>query len=227
MIDETDDLLVKWAERVVPKADVSLERPRDDGAGAGVSIHLLDLVADPLPRADRKPSVLRMSLRYLVTTWAEDPRRAHKLLGELAFAAMEETGFEVELEPLSPAFWEALGTTPRAHMQLRVPVRRPSEVRVARLVEKPLVVQATDLTTLEGVILGPRDVPVPDAFVELPALQRFTRSDGNGRFSFVGIPVEPPVKKLLVHTKGRDFSIDRDSSADGRPLVIELDFVEA
>ena len=227
MIDETDDLLVHWAETVVPKADVSLERPQDERAGAGVSIHLLDLVANPVPRANRKPTVLRMSLRYLVTTWADDPRAAHKLLGELAFAAMEEADFDVELEPLPASFWEALGVSPRAHLLLRVPVRRESDEPTPKLVEKPLVVHATDLTTLEGVIVGPKAVPVPDAFVELPALQRFTRSDGNGRFSFAGIPMEPPVKKLLVHTKGRDFSIDRDSSSDGRPLVIELDFVEA
>ena len=227
MIDETDDLVVKWAERVVPKVDVSLEHPRDDAKGAGVSIHLLDLVSDPVPRANRKPSVLRMSLRYLVTTWAEHPRSAHRLLGDLAFAAMEEPEFEVELTPLPGDFWEALGASPRAHLLLRVPVRRESEVRVAKLVEKPLVVHAADLTTLEGLILGPKAVPVPDAFVELPALQRFTRSDGSGRFSFAGIPAQPPVTRLLVHAKGRDFSIDRDSSADGRPLVIELDFVEA
>jgi hypothetical protein len=227
MIDETDDLLVQWAETVVPKADVSLERPQDERSGTGVSIHLLDLVADPVPRANRKPNVLRISLRYLVTTWADDPRVAHKLLGELAFAAMEEADFGVELEPLAASFWEALGIPPRPHLLLRVPVRRESDEPTPKLVEKPLVVHATDLTTLEGVIVGPKAVPVPDAFVELPALHRYTRSDGNGRFSFAGIPVEPPVKKLLVHTKGRDFSIDRDSSSDGRPLVIELDFVEA
>jgi hypothetical protein len=227
MIDETDDLLVQWAGTVLPRADVSLERPQDERAGSGVSIHLLDLVANPLPRANRKPTLLRMSLRYLVTTWADDPRAAHKLLGELAFAAMEEADFDVELEPLPAAFWEALGVSPRAHLLLRVPVRRQSDEPAPKLVEKPLVVHATDLTTLEGVIVGPKDVPVPDAFVELPALQRFTRSDGNGRFSFTGIPAEPPVKNLLVHTKGRDFAIDRDSSSDGRPLVIELEFVEA
>jgi hypothetical protein len=226
MIDEADDRLVKWVGTVVPEADVSLDCPQD-GHAPGVNLHLLELAADPLPRANRRPAALRMSLRYLLTTWADDPRVAHRQLGKLAFAAMEEVDLDLELEPLPGSFWHAFGIAPRPHLVLRAPVRHQLPETIPKLVEKPLVVHASDLTRLEGVILGPQEVPVPDAFVELPALQRTTRSDGSGRFSFVGIPAEPPVNKLLVHAKGRDFSIDRDSPSDGRALVIELDFVEA
>lgn len=227
VIEQADDLLTKWAREVLPKATVALDRPEDARPGSGVSIHLLDLVEGPMPRGVRRPSVLQVSLRYLVTTWAKDARAAHRLLGELAFAAIERADLELDLEPLPPSFWEALGAAPRPHVLLRVPVRRERRERLPKRVEKPLVVHTTGMTKLEGVIVGPGDVPVPDAFIELPGLQRYTRSDGKGRFVFAGLPADPPVGKVRIHAKGRDFSLSADGSADGRGMLIELDFVEA
>jgi hypothetical protein len=227
VIEQADDLLTEWAGEVLPRATVSLARPKEERPGSGVSIHLLDLVEGPMPRGVRRPTVLQMSLRYLVTTWAKDERAAHRLLGELAFAAIDHEDFELDLEPLPSSFWEAVGVTPRPHVLLRVPVRRERPEPVVKRVEEPLVVHTTGMTKLEGVIVGPGDVPVPDAFIELPELQRYTRSDGKGRFAFSGLPADPPVGKVRIHAKGRDFSLRPDGSVDGRGMLIELDFVEA
>lgn len=226
MIEEADDLVTEWASSVLPRADVALGRPEEEKAGAGVRIHLLELVQKPLPRGQRKPP-LQMSLRYLVTTWADEPRHAHKLLGDLVFAASESTDFEVELEPLPDSIWPALGATPRPHFVMRVPVSRERAQPETKLVRKPLVVHATRLSRLEGRIIGPDDIPVPDAYIELPSLRRFTRSDPSGHFEFDAIPSDPPVKELHIRAKGRDFALAGDPSLDGHPVVIRLDLVEA
>ena len=227
VIEQADDLVTKWVGEVLPKATVSLDRPKAERPGSGVSIHLLELVEGPMPRGVRRPTVLEMSVRYLVTTWAKDERAAHRLLGELAFAAIEHEDFELDFEPMPSSFWEAVGVAPRPHVLLRVPVRRERRERLAKRVEQPLVVHTTGMTNLEGVIVGPGDVPVPDAFIELPGLQRYTRSDRKGRFVFAGLPADPPVGKVRIHAKGRDFSLSPDGAADGRAMLIELDFVEA
>ncbi|HZH77837.1 MAG TPA: hypothetical protein VEY88_17555, partial [Archangium sp.] len=43
----------------------------------------------------------------------DSPERAHHVLGQLVFAAMEEPEFEVDLAPLPVALWSALGVPPR------------------------------------------------------------------------------------------------------------------
>jgi hypothetical protein len=226
MIEEADDLVTGWASTVLPHAEVLLGRPEEDKSGAGVRIHLLELVQKPQPRGQQKPPV-QMSLRYLVTTWADEPRDAHKLLGELVFAAADRTDFEVELEPLADSLWSALGATPRPHFVMRVPVSRERAQPETKLVRKPLVVHATGMSRLAGQIVGPDDMPVPDAYIELPNLRRSTRSDSSGHFEFDAIPSDPPVKELHIRAKGRDFALEGDPSLDGHPVVIRLDLVEA
>jgi hypothetical protein len=227
VIDEADDLVVKWAESVVQGPEVALERPEEAASGRGVSVHLVGLAESPLPRDLRAPPLLQMSLRYLVTTWAEDVRTAHKLLGDLVFAAMEQADFEVDLEPLPHAYWDALGVSPRPHLVLRVPLRKQLERPATKLIEKPLVVYAAPVMKLEGTVVGAGEIPIADALIGLPGLQRFTRSDGQGHFSFDGVPAAPPVRSLSIRAKGREFSTTRDPATGGRPMVIKLDFVEA
>jgi hypothetical protein len=57
---------------------------------------------------------LGISLRYLVTTWCENVKEAHRLLGDLMLAALEETKFEVEAIPAPVELWRAFGIAPRA-----------------------------------------------------------------------------------------------------------------
>jgi hypothetical protein len=225
VIEAADDLVTEWATSVLPRTKVSLGRPADDKTGAGVRIHLLELIQKPVPRGTQRPP-LQMTLRYLVTTWAEEPRAAHKLLGELVFAASDRTDWEVELEPLPDSIWPALGVAPRPHFVMRVPLSRERAQRAAKLVRKPLVVHAAEMSRLEGVVLGPDDTPIPDAYIELPALRRFTRSDPSGRFEFDAVPSHPPIKDLHIRAKGRDFALDGDPSLNGEPVVIRLDLVE-
>ena len=200
MIEQADDALAAWAGEVLPGASVSLA----PDAAADV---VLDLVE--LRERDRRAG--EVALRYRVTTGGDDVRERHRRLGELLFAALARPGYDVDLTPDpaagAPSFVIAVavgGSTP-------VP---------ASPVRGPLVLRDTGVRRLAGTILGPGDVPVADAYVELPLLGLTTRSDRRGHFTFPAVPTEPAAQ-LVVHAKARTFPF----SVDGSDVELRLDLV--
>ena len=145
------------------------------------------------------------------------------MLGTLVVAALQNPEFEVELEPVPLSLWGALGIAPRPSFVVRVPFRHDLEEKLAPRVRKPLVVRQIPFRTLEGLILGPEDIPLMDARVELPALDLFTNTDSKGRFRFSAVPAAPGTKLLRVRAKGQEFSINTEhAGSDNDPLVIHL-----
>src|SRR4051812_17449817 len=104
MIDQLDTTLVRWAGKILGDINVTLTPPQPAVSGQGVSLYLLEIVHMPVGRGLRlTPS--QISLRYLITAWAEQPEEAHRMLGELVFAALAEKEFEVEQERLPLSAW--------------------------------------------------------------------------------------------------------------------------
>src|SRR2546421_5963544 len=139
MIDQVDRRLADWiAGTLDKKVEVSLAPPSEQATGQGVGLYLLELISNPLPRGMRRPP-LQLMLRYLVTTRADKPEEAHRMLGELVVAAMENPEFEVEQESLPVAVWSAFGIVPRPAFVLRVPFRHERPERLAPRVRQPVV----------------------------------------------------------------------------------------
>ena len=223
MIDTVDERLKSWAQSVLGPIDVSLDPPAEAVDGRHVGLYLLALAESPALRTV-EPAPLQISLRYLVTTWSEDIGEAHRLLGQLVFAAMDYHEFEVDLAPVPIEVWTAFGVAPRPAFQLRVPLRRERSVPPTRRVRKPLHVDVTPVTTFHGVVLGPEDVPVARARVEIPALETATRTDLRGVFAFEAVPAEPMPRRLLVRAKGKEFDIALEpSQLEEMPIVIRVD----
>lgn len=223
MIDEADARLRDWIKTLAGPVDVSLGPPRDVKTDrSGVNLYLLEVLQTQQPRGPTRPP-LEVILRYLITTWAEDPVEAHRMLGALVFAAMDEAEYDVESERVTGDVWLALGISPRPSFVLRVPLRKERPKREAKLVQTPAVLKTMPLASFYGVLLGPKDTPVAEAQVEIPALQLQAATDGNGRFVFTTVPAEPRRKVLRVRAKGREFSITADTATSQmEPLVIRF-----
>lgn len=223
MIDEIDQRLKEWMESVMEGITVSLAPPADAQSGSGVSIYLLQLAEKPPARTvDRAP--LQLALRYLVTTWADEPEEAHRLLGELVFAAMETDEFEVELAAIAPETWVAFGIAPRPAFVLRVPLRKERPEAEVKRVQTPLVVRVEPVTSLYGRVLGPEETPVMGASVEVPALQISTRTDAQGRFSFRSVPGGNGGSTLRVRARGQERSVTvEEPTSEASPVVIRFD----
>jgi hypothetical protein len=204
MVQSTDTGLIAWTRSVLPDVEVSLARPAaDDPEGRGVGLYLLELRQRP-PLRSTRPEPLQLAVQYLVRTWAPDPSDAHAMLLDLAFAAMEEPDFQVELDPPPPELWSALGVPPGPTFRLQLPVRRERPQRPVKPVLHPLVVEPTALGTLAGWVRTPDDQAISGATVDVPDLERQSITDRDGRFWFEALPGRGRRLELRVRAKGRE-----------------------
>ena len=223
MIEGADTWLADWAGTVAGTGvEVALTAPTDARSGAGVSLFLMDMASLPPMRGQRR-APLQLALRYLVTVWAGDPSAEHRLLGRLVAAAMQEERFEVLLAPTPPETWLALGAAPRPAFVLQVPVRQPRPEPVTPRVRGPLVVQGVALAPLSGIVLGPGDVPVANARVEVPSADASAETGPDGRFRFANLPVEPRQKLVRVRARGRQLDVEIAQPEGNSPVVIHFD----
>jgi hypothetical protein len=223
VIDEVDQQVTRWVEEVLPGVSVTLDGPAT-AATADVALHLFE-VADLPPARGEEPPPLQVRLGYLVTTSGSDVALAHNRLGTLLFAALSHPDWGVRFVGDIAEFWSASGVPPRAGFILTVPVRQPVETKPAPPVRVPLRVQGVGTRAMEGVVLGPGDVPVSDAFIEIPSLGLTTRSDTRGRFRFAAVPAAPAKQQLRVRAKAREFPFTVDSSKPS-PFVLRLDLAK-
>jgi hypothetical protein len=74
-----------------------------------------------------------------------------------------------------------------------------------------------------GVLMGPNDIPIANARVELPAYHLASRTDAKGHFSFAALPGKSTVRRFLIRARGRDFAVDVERKAgDQEPLIIHI-----
>ena len=224
MIDQADRELKAWVESIVTGVDVILGPPYQLNGKRGVSLYLLALANAPSEWAHRKPTML-VALRYLVTTWAEGEEEAHALLGKLVLAVMEKREYELELSELSATMWTALGIAPRPAFTLYAPLPLEQPKPTTKLVHGPLIVHSASVISLHGIVLGPSDVPIAGARVELPALQLSNYTNVQGRFYFSTVP--PHGIQLIVKARGQvqSVTVERPTS-DKKPLVVQFDSFE-
>lgn len=222
VIDEVDGRLKAWVETVLGQAPVTFAPPADARPEAGISLYLIELLAAPAGRAETHRTH-ELSLRYLVTAWADEPAEAHRLLGTLVFAAMEDAELEVEIEPLPAPQWLALGATPRPSFFLRAPLRRARRQPRVAPVRKRLRIDLVASSPLRGLVLGPDDAPLPGARVDIPRLHLACYTESDGRFHFPRVPSEPAVKDLRVSVKGARMDVTVEHPADDDLVVIHFD----
>jgi hypothetical protein len=226
VIDEVDRALKTWVNSVLTDVAVSLAAPNEQPAGPGVGLYLLRIAKAPPARVGRGRPPLQLTLSYLVTAWSDEPERSHRLLGELAFAALAHPEYEVEMEPAPLRVWRAFGIAPRPSFTLSVRLQREWPAVVEPIVRSAVTVQGSVAATVTGQVVGPGDVPLMGARVECPALNRVTRTDGKGRFRLIAVPSSPP-PQLLVTARGQQRWVSPDLHAPGGPpLVIRFEGLE-
>ena len=123
--------------------------------------------------------------------------------------------------------WRGFGIAPRPAFVLVHRIRRLLPEERAPRLRHPPEVAAESLARLEGVVLGPGELPIPGARVEVPGLGRSTYTDLRGCFHFEAVPEAPPVQRLRVTAKDADFQVtlaDGEGYAD--PLIIHVQFTE-
>lgn len=220
MIDELDRQLADWVDGVLPGVTVTLDGP-SAAAAADVGLHLFELVDLPPARGDQRPP-LQVQLGYLVTTGGADTTKAHQRLGALLFAALQHPDYDVRFPGDMSAYWTAAGVPPQPSFVLTVALRQEVDVPAAPPVTSALRIQSVGSHSLVGVVVGPGDVSIADAMVEIPSLSLATRSDTRGRFRFSAVPTSGAALQVRVRAKAQEFPFTVDSSTP-QPVTLRLD----
>lgn len=227
MIDQVDRELRDWIAGIVD-AQVVFAAPGETPAGMGANVHLWELVEHPAPRGAQRPP-LQVALRYVVSMFGGDAIECHRRLWDLIVHASRKaqaSDWQVELRPPSVEFWQACGVAPRPAFVLQVPLRHEWEQPSAPRVTAPLEVGAVPQQALAGWLLGPGEIPLCGAYLELPQLGLSTYTESRGHFIFSSVPSgKYSPRQIMVRTKGRERLFDLDREAAG-PLIIRFSLTE-
>ena len=210
--------LADWAGSVLADITIVTTPPAGETPeGRWVGLYPMALATTAGTRGVKAPP-LQFGVRCLVTTaFADD-------LFELAFDAMDRPEFELDFEPLATEGWLAFGAPPRPAFALRVPMRKARLRPAAPAVRAPLVIAPTPLVALLGTVVGPNEIGVAGAKVELGGLGLSTLTDHLGRFRFGGVPADR-VLQVRVLARGSAQAFEPGSAAALRgPLQLRMNF---
>jgi Carboxypeptidase regulatory-like domain len=222
-VRDVEDWLRDWVQSVDPQAKISMAPPQETASERGVALHFIELARNAPLRGAAAPA-LQVHMGYCVTTWAEEPLVAGRLLVDLALDAIGQTAIDVDFTPRDPQFWVALRVSPRPSFTIRLPVRQGPHRPEMKRVRFPLVVASARRMVVAGVVRGPGDTPLSGAFVELIGLDRATRTDRSGHFAFAGVPQTEAGIRLRVRAKGVELHVPvHGDAAEASELSIQLD----
>jgi hypothetical protein len=200
--------------------------PLMEGA-AGIRLTFLGITpATPARTVSRQPQSLLMFARYLVTVSASTRAEADRLLVALGFAALDRGSPELERDGASPDLWLALRVAARPALVVREVLERPRIVKRAPLVRLPPVTEYSPSRRVVGQVIGPGEVPIAGARIEVLSAGLITYSDHRGEFALTGVPTGPPDPTLVVTAKGVRLTV-RASASSSDPLVISVPLPES
>jgi hypothetical protein len=165
-----------------------------------VGCYLLSLVPDSPARGLHRPPV-QAAARYLVTTWAPQVADAHRLLGDIFYAASQRADMEVEHEELPALLWHSLGVRPQPALVLRSTVRWSQVATPAPPVRGPIQIQLTPMAIVAGTIVSPSGIPIAAAEVRMGATETPVWTDPDGRFELHTAGTDAP-HTIIITARG-------------------------
>jgi hypothetical protein len=226
MFDAADEQVGRWVREILPDAELRLTPPAQQGDSPVVHLYLTEIRTAPAVRHDRRPP-LTVGLCYLVVVSSQDPLQAHRWLGQLLFAAMENKRFEVDLQAITDDTWRAFGLVPQPAFLLRLPfsLDRPHEYQ--RVTKQPTI-RAVPAVAFTGILIGPDEVPIAGARVTLAELGLNTTTDKDGRFRFAAVAPSSQPKRLRIHARGLEMETLAVPTSDrvNEPAIIRFTQLE-
>ena len=204
MSGKADDIIadvMSWITAALPDVPVTAHALGDRKRQPGVDLRLLAAAPRPGQRALDAPMIAELDL--LITIQLDDPAAEQRAIGELLFAAMDRRDIEVVQAPDLAGLCSSLGVPIAPGFILRASLVREREIAARPLVRAPLVVHTSDLGMIVGHVLGPDDTPIAGATVSAVGLDRFVRTDRNGRFEIGAAPAAGTVR-LLAKARGAE-----------------------
>jgi hypothetical protein len=214
--DDVTRELVDWVKGRCPGIPAAALRLADPPPDSGIGVRLIQVVPRMEPRA-RDRLIRTLALDYLISIRADDPLAEHRLVAELAFAIMDVPDYELVTGESAAQACRGAGLPPAAGLVVRSHASRVDEIAQAPLVREPAITRIAPLGFVDGIVLGPGDVPVPGAIVILGDGDRSAVTGPDGRFRFAS-PADAPVQ-VAARAHGR---ANATAATAGKPAVIKL-----
>jgi hypothetical protein len=192
-------------------------------------IHLTLLGISPATQArvlSRQPQSLLMFARYLVTVRAPTRAEADRLIVALGFAALDRGSPELERDGAGSDLWLALRVAARPALVVREALERPRVKKRVPLVRRPVETEYAPGRRVAGRIVGPGNIPIAGARIEVASAGLTTYSDHRGDFILAGVPTGPPDPTLFIAAKGVRLTVQADASSK-EPLLISVPLPES
>lgn len=216
MHERADDLTRALIDRISRFAEIPVEAAgvADAAKTDAIQIRLLSVRPRPEARAIVRSDIL--SLDYLIAIRTSDPLEEHRLTAEIVFGLADQAEFEVVDEPLGDAC-RNLGIAASSGLIVRGTLERVREARKVPLVRFPLDARVSDIAVIQGVVLGPEEMPVAGALVSIVGIDRFVRTGPDGRFRLVG----PAAGGERVRVRARGVEAEAEVRP-GEPIIVNL-----
>jgi hypothetical protein len=215
--DDATRAVSGWIASVLPDTPVSVRSCADWNNPKGIVVRLLS--ARPLPTSQGHRQALNIRLDYLVTLAFDDVMAEHHAIGELLFAAGDRADFQILSQEDAAALRREVNVPAVAGILLSMNLQRQKQQVRAPPVRRPLVVKSAPIGLIEGIVLGPADIPLVDAFVELPALNLSALTNFEGRFRLSGPLIPGQATKLIASKNHTRVGVDVHGD---RPLTIRI-----
>lgn len=223
MIASIDKKLETWLQATLPDVSVRFGTPLQASEAPCVNLCLME-IANERAQVVGGHSEFEVSLVYLVTAHSIDTRATNDLLGSVLTAALDEPTIEVQHGGVDTSAWLALQVPAQPAFTIRQHVTRSHKQPVAR-VTKAVQAKVLPLTQLAGRIVGPGDIPIPQARVEVPGTRHVAYSDSRGGFSFGVLSSENSARELRIVARGLEQRVSI-ASQSGKPLLIRFQPLE-
>ena len=219
-IDEVGSALTDWASGVVRGGSVHFDALPLEASTLRVNFFLADLEPVRFPRGLRSEPPLRAVATYLVSVWAPDIKEVNRLTSELLFSAMEQQHFSAVNS--GATLWRTLGFAPHPSFVVKVNFERTRAAAPSAPAVRAVHLDTAPSRMLQGAVRGPDKIPIPDALVEIPALNLNTRTDHRGLFTLGAVTAGPGLLTIRLTAKGAQREIKAKLPRFPAPLILDL-----
>ncbi|MEO1575607.1 MAG: hypothetical protein AAFU65_11685, partial [Pseudomonadota bacterium] len=120
--------------------------------------------------------------------------------------------------------WRALDAVPQPAIRLVAPFVHERQVPIHRITQ-PVRPSLSTVEQFSGHVMGPGDLPLKNARVDVPGTSIVTYTDRAGHFEFRAIRDFPARRGLRVSARGETQTLEGPFS-DDEPVVIRMKFEE-
>ena len=222
-VAQAHDAIAAWIHSIAPELPVYFDSAPADRAVIAVHLALTEMIPVRAPHGPRSRGPLKIELSYLLSVAGADSVKATQLTSDLLFDAMDGDRF-INIRSCATIAQDSAARVASAGPGFAFTLvlqRAPVRANVAAPVST-LKVEAAPSRLLHGILRGPNQIPLPDAIIEVPSLNVYSRTDHKGRFNLGAISSGRAPLSVRITARGQQHELSAQIPPPHSPLLLDL-----